>query len=83
MIPSVNDKIHKPDFKNMSGTVCSIWNVNLAYFLKIQKGDGKKIHFRVSEVKENVKKICYKIIIQLFLELFWKGPLPKDKPPSE
>lgn len=45
MIPSVNDKILKPDFKNMSGTVCSIWNVNLAYFLKIQKGDGKKNPF--------------------------------------
>lgn len=44
---------------------------------------GKKIHFRVSEVKENVKTIYYKIIIQLFLELFWKGPLPKDKPSSE
>lgn len=43
----------------------------------------KKIHFRVSEVKENVKKFCYKIIIQFFLELFWKGPLPKDKPSSE
>lgn len=43
----------------------------------------KKNHFRVSEVKENVKKFYYKIIIQLFLEHFWKGPLPKDKPPSE
>lgn len=83
MIPSVNDKIHIPDFKNMFGTVYSIWNINLAYFLKNQKGDGKKIHFHVSEVKENVKKFCYEIIIQFFLELFWKGPLPKDKPSSE
>lgn len=44
----------------------------------------KKIHFRDSEVKKNVKKICYKINNSIFfLELFWKGPLPKDKPPSE
>lgn len=60
MIPSVNVKIHIPDFKNMFGTVYSIWNINLAYFIKIQKGDGKKIHFHVSEVKENVKKFVIK-----------------------
>lgn len=45
MIPSVNVKIHIPDFKNMFGTVFSIWNINLAYFLKNQKGDGKKNPF--------------------------------------
>lgn len=75
MIPSVNDKIHIPDFKNMFGTVFSIWNINLAYFLKNQKGDGKKIHFHVSEVKENVKKICYKIIIQFFFRTFLERTL--------
>lgn len=75
MIPSVNDKIRIPDFKDMFGTVYSIWNINLAYFLKNQKGDGKKKHFRVSEVKENVKKICYKIIIHFFFRTFLERTL--------